>query len=54
MYIDPNTGGVIFGWLLGAFGLVTGLLLIFSGRIRGYIAKLRRKTRGKDETEDQE
>jgi hypothetical protein len=33
---------------------VTGLLLIFSGRIRGYIAKLRRKTRGKDETEDQE
>ena len=54
MYIDPNTGGVIFGWLLGAFGIVTGLLLIFSGRIRGYIAKLRRKTRGKDETEDQE
>ena len=54
MYIDPNTGGVIFGWLLGAFGLVTGLLLIFSGKIRGYIAKLRRKTRGKDETEDQE
>jgi hypothetical protein len=54
MYIDPNTGGVIFGWLLGAFGLITGLLLVFSGRIRGYIAKLRRKTRQKDETEDQE
>jgi hypothetical protein len=54
MYIDPNTGGVIFGWLLGAFGLVTGLLLIFSGKIRGYFARLRRKTRGKDETEDQE
>jgi hypothetical protein len=54
MYIDPNTGGVIFGWLLGAFGLITGLLLVFSGRIRGYIAKLRRRTRQKDETEDQE
>jgi hypothetical protein len=54
MYIDPNTGGVIFGWLLGAFGLVTGLLLIFSGKIRGYFARLRRKTRRKDETEDQE
>jgi hypothetical protein len=54
MYIDPNTGGVIFGWLLGAFGLLTGLLLIFSGKIRGYIAQLRRRTRRKDETEDQE
>jgi hypothetical protein len=52
MYIDPNTGGVIFGWLLGAFGLVTGLLLVFSGKIRGFIAQLRRKTRQKDETED--
>lgn len=54
MYIDPNTGGVIFGWLLGAFGLITGLLLIFSGKIRGSIAKMRRKTRHKDETEDQD
>jgi hypothetical protein len=54
MYIDPNTGGVIFGWLLGAFGLVTGLLLVFSGKIRGYFARLRRKTSHKDETEDQE
>jgi uncharacterized YccA/Bax inhibitor family protein len=54
MYIDPNTGGIIFGWLLGAFGLVTGLLLVFSGRIRSYIAQLRRKIRHKDESEDQE
>jgi hypothetical protein len=54
MYIDPNTGGVIFGWLLGAFGLITGLLLIFSGRIRGAIARMRRKANHKDETEDQE
>ena len=54
MYIDPNTGGVIFGWLLGAFGLITGLLLVFSGKIRGFIARLRRKTSHKDETEDQE
>lgn len=54
MYIDPNTGGVIFGWLLGAFGLITGLLLVFSGKIRGFFAQMRRKTRRKDEVEDQE
>jgi hypothetical protein len=45
MYIDPNTGGMLFGWLLGAFGLVSGLLLVFSGRIRKYISQLRRKSR---------
>jgi hypothetical protein len=56
MYIDPNTGGVIFGWLLGAFGLITGLLLVFSGKIRGYFSQLRRRAREnrKDNTEDQE
>jgi hypothetical protein len=49
MYIDPNSGGLIFGWLLGAFGLVSGLVLVFSGRIRSYFARLRRKSReGKD------
>jgi len=45
MYIDPNSGGMIFGWLLGAFGLISGLLLVFSGRIRQYISKVRRKAR---------
>ena len=50
MYIDPNTGGMLFGWLLGAFGLVSGLLLVFSGKIRKYFAQLRRKSReGKKE-----
>ena len=52
MYIDPNTGGVLFGWLVGAFGLITGLLLIFSGKIRSFFARMRRKTRNKDERED--
>ena len=53
MYIDPNTGGMLFGWLLGALGLITGLLLIFSGKIRAYFAQLRRKMR-KDKNEDEE
>lgn len=55
MYIDPNSGGLIFGWLLGAFGLISGLVLVFSGRIRKYFSQLRRKSReGKhDDAADQ-
>ena len=49
MYIDPNSGGMIFGWLLGAFGLVSGLLLVFSGRIRAiHFAAAPQVPRGKD------
>ncbi|MCL4530016.1 MAG: hypothetical protein M1282_11445 [Chloroflexi bacterium] len=53
MYIDPNTGGILFQALAAAFVAVSGLLLVFSGRIRSYISQLRRKAR-KDKTEDQE
>ena len=51
MYIDPNTGGVIFQTLLAIFGSITGVLLIFSRQIRAFVARLRRGAR-KDETED--
>ncbi len=51
MYIDPNSGGMIFGWLLGAFGLISGLVLVFSGKIRQYFAQMRRKSRTQDEDE---
>ncbi len=51
MYIDPNSGGMIFGWLLGAFGLISGLVLVFSGKIRQYFSQLRRKSRANDEDE---
>jgi len=53
MYIDPNTGGMLFQALAAAFVAVSGVLLVFSGKIRGFIAQLRRKMR-KDKTEDQE
>lgn len=53
MYIDPNTGGMLFQALAAVFVAVSGVLLVFSGKIRGYIAQLRRKMR-KDKTEDQE
>jgi hypothetical protein len=53
MYIDPNTGGILFQALAAVFVAASGMLLIFSGRIRAYISQLRRKAR-KDENEDQE
>ncbi len=56
MYIDPNTGGVLFQALAAVFVAVSGVLLIFSGRIRAYFSQLRRKSRENKEhnTEEQE
>jgi hypothetical protein len=51
MYIDPNTGGVLFQALAAAFAVVSVLLLSFSGRIRQSIAQLRRRMR-KDKDEE--
>jgi hypothetical protein len=50
MYIDPNTGGVLFQALAASLAAITGVLLIFSRKIREGIAKLRRGAR-KDEDE---
>ena len=56
MYIDPNTGGAVFQALAGAFVVVSGLLLVFSGKIRGYFSQMRRKAREskKNDPETQE
>ena len=51
MYIDPNTGGVLFQALAASLAAITGLLLIFSRQIRQAIAKWRRGAR-KDENEE--
>ena len=53
MYIDPNTGGILFQALAAGFLAIVGVLMLFSGRIRQTIAKLRRSMR-KDKGEDQE
>ena len=45
MYIDPNTGGMLFQILAVAFAALSGLVLVFSSKIRMFFAKLRRKTR---------
>lgn len=44
-YIDPNSGGMLFQALAVGFGLLSGLLLFFSGQIRSAWARLRRHRR---------
>jgi len=53
MYIDPNTGGMVFQILAVFFGLFSALILFFSGRIRTAFAKIRRQMRehGESQTE---
>ena len=53
MYIDPNTGGMLFQVLAVLFGVISGTVLIFSSRIKMGLSKLRRSIRersGQDHT----
>ena len=52
MYIDPNTGGMLFQILLAIFVAGSGVLLFFSRNIREAIAKLRRRMRKEDEGQE--
>jgi hypothetical protein len=52
MYIDPNTGGMLFQVLAAALVAGSGVLLFFSRNIREGIAKLRRRIRKEDEEQD--
>ena len=52
MYIDPNTGGLLFQALAAIFVAGSGVLLFFSRNIREGIAKLRRRIRKEDEEQD--
>ncbi|GAB4504232.1 MAG: hypothetical protein Fur0043_12250 [Anaerolineales bacterium] len=51
MYIDPNTGGMLFQVLAVAFAAVSGMFLVFSRQIRTAMGRLRRRFGGK-QTED--
>ena len=53
MYIDPNSGGLISQILVAITGLGMVILYAFSGKIRQFLARLRRAAR-KDEGEEQE
>jgi hypothetical protein len=48
VYIDPNTGGMLFQILAVLFGAISGIVLIFSSRIKMFFAKLRRRMRESD------
>ena len=43
MYIDPSTGGMLFQVLAIAFAAISGTVLIFAGRIKMFLARMRRK-----------
>lgn len=51
MYIDPNTGGILFQALAGLLAVLSGVLFFFSRQIREGIARLRRRAR-KDEEDN--
>ena len=50
MYIDPNTGGILFQALAGLFAVISGVLFFFSRNIRQWFARMRR--RGRQEEDD--
>jgi hypothetical protein len=54
MYIDPNTGGMLFQALAVVLVAGSGVLMFFSRNIRDGIAKLRRKFRKEDTQEQQD
>jgi hypothetical protein len=45
MYIDPNSGGMLFQILAVLFGVFSAVILLFSSKIRIAFAKLRRQIR---------
>ncbi len=53
MYIDPNTGGMLFQLLAAFLAVFSGALLLFSSKIRAGIARLRRTMRH-DQPEEQD
>ena len=55
MYIDPSSGGILFQALAATFVAVSGVVLVFSGRIKAFFSQLRRKSReGKENKSGQD
>jgi hypothetical protein len=52
MYIDPNTGGVLFQALAGLLAVISTVLLVFSKNIRQFFSRMRRSAR-RDEEENE-
>jgi hypothetical protein len=52
-YIDPNTGGMVFQLLAVIFSVVSGLVLLFSSRIRMAFFRLKRRVKGQEDTQEE-
>jgi hypothetical protein len=52
-YIDPNTGGMLFQILAVIFATLSGIFLVFSGRIKGAFYKIKRRISKQDQAEPQ-
>jgi hypothetical protein len=52
MYIDPNSGGLIFQVLAVMFGVISGAILIFSSKIKMGLSRIQRSIREKFGSED--
>ena len=48
-YIDPNTGGMLFQILAVVFSVLSGIILIFSGRIKKIVFRIIRLFNGAKE-----
>jgi hypothetical protein len=53
-YIDPNTGGMLFQILVVLLGVISGIFLFFSGRIKKFFYKIRRRMSQPDVADSQE
>ncbi len=54
MYIDPNTGGILFQALAAGLVAITTFLMVFSRKIREFFAKMRRNSRKEESEETQQ
>ena len=53
MYVDPNTGGMLFQILAASFVVISGFLLVFSSKIRMLFARLKRGFSNDPDLEDE-
>lgn len=51
MYIDPNTGGFLAQALLVVFTALSGVVLVYSNKIKMFFAKMKRN-KEEDTTEE--
>jgi len=54
LYIDPNTGGMLFQLLAVFLALFSGILFFFSRQIRAFFARLKRKFKRENPDEESE